>query len=89
MIEAQITKAVVKYDKGNFYLLGVAEYEDTKVNFKIRYNHTNIDDELREELRQKLAEDFDIPAYRVDLKWELLEKKMRLGLFEAHLRGMH
>lgn len=88
MIEAQITKAVVKYDKGQLYLLGVAQYDDTMVNFKIRYNATNIDDETKEELRQNLAEAFDIPAYRVDLKWELLEKKMRLGLFEAHLKGL-
>jgi len=80
VLEAQITKAVVVQDDktGGTVLLAVAEYFGEVVNVKVPYNWDTLDiGWFVEELRDKLAKDFDIPVNRVDIKERQLLGKMR------------
>lgn len=79
MLEAKISKAVVVQDQKTHgtVLMAVAEYCDDKVNIKVPYNWNTLDLEgFCEDLREKLAQDFDLPVYRVDIQKGRLLKLM-------------
>lgn len=79
MLEATITKAVVVQDEKTFKtkLMGVAEYFDEYVNFTCEFDWETLDMKgFLNDLREKLAEEFDIPPNRVDLKDRQLLGKM-------------
>jgi hypothetical protein len=88
MIEARVIKSQVVVKNAVTYLLGVAEYEDELVNFKLPFMWEVMDtDEFINDLRDKLAEEFDIPVYHVDVRADALLKKMEEGTFRADLMG--
>ena len=79
MLEATIVKAVVVQDEKTFKtkLMGVAEYFDDYINFTAEYDWETLDLEgFLSDLREKLAEGFDLPVHRVDLKDRQLLGKM-------------
>lgn len=79
MLEAEITKyAVVQDNKGTTVLMGVAEYFGEKVNFKVPYDWQTLDVEwFTKELRERIAQDLELPVYRVDIKESRLLAYMR------------
>ena len=82
MVEATITKATVVQDEKTLkpVLMGVAQYGDDFVNFKMEYDWESLDIPwFLEELRDNLAQAFDIPVYRVDIQKNKLLKRMELG----------
>lgn len=89
MIEAHIIKAVVVQDQSaakrgevGAVLMGVAAYGDDRVNFKVKYDWEALDIRgFLDDLRDKLAHDFELPVYRVDLKESALLERMRRYYF--------
>ncbi len=81
MLEAQIVRAeIVANRSGQTVLLAVAEYGETRVNIRVPFEFETLDRErFLEDLRETLAQDFDLPVYRVDVKGEELLEKMRMG----------
>lgn len=80
MVEATVMKAVVMQDENTKepVLLGVCQYQDEIVNFRVPFSSEEDEyDEVIKALRDKLAEDFDLPVYRVDVKMDLLLKRMK------------
>lgn len=79
MLEASIIKAVVVQDEKTFKtkLMGVAQYFEDYINFQAEFDWETLDLEgFLSDLREKLAEGFDIPVNRVDLKDRQLLGKM-------------
>lgn len=79
MLEARITiTTVVQDEKTNgTVLFGVAERFDDAVNFRVPYDWETLDKEgFLEDLREKLAQDFDVPVYYVDIQADKLLRKM-------------
>lgn len=77
MLEAVIDKAVVVQDPRDqkTVLLGTASYGDERVNFRAKFDWQTLDKEgFLADLREKLAEDFDLPVYRVHIAEGLLRK---------------
>jgi hypothetical protein len=90
MLEAEITKAIIVQDqKGQgTILMGVAEYYGDAVNFKVAYDWETLDyDRFIDDLREKLAEDFDLPVKRIQVYPALLLEKMRQG--HILFKGLH
>jgi hypothetical protein len=80
MLEANIVKSVIVQDEkdGKTVLMGVAEYYDDAINFKVKYDWESLDYEwFIKELREKIAEGFDLPLKRVDIKEAVLLQKMK------------
>jgi len=80
MLEATVIKSIVVQDEkdGKTVLMGVAEYFDDAINFKIKYDWETLDYEwFVKELRDTLAKGFDIPVKRVDTKEAVLLQKMK------------
>lgn len=80
MLEANIVKSVVVQDEkdGKTVLMGVAEYYDDAINFKVKYDWESLDYEwFIKELREKIAEGFALPLKRVDIKEAVLLQKMK------------
>jgi hypothetical protein len=79
MLEATITKSVVIQDERSLMtvLMAKAEYYDHIVNIKAPYDWDTMDyDGFIEDLKDKLAKDFDLPVYRVDVREDELLAKM-------------
>lgn len=79
MLEARVIKAAVLQDEktGGTVLMGVAAYCDDQINFKVAYDWETLDREgFIKDLREKLAEDFDVPVYWVDVRESNLLDKM-------------
>jgi hypothetical protein len=79
MLEAAITKAVVVQDEkdGKTTLMGVAEYFDDYVNFKVKYDWETLNMKgFLNDLREKLAQEFDLPVKCIDLRDRQLLGKM-------------
>jgi len=70
MLEARLTKTKIMSENGGTLLVGVVEYGDERMNFKVPYDWNEID-EAREAfslaIRDKIAYTFDIPVYHVDM----------------------
>ena len=82
MLEAQIMRAlVIEDDKtGATTLMGVAQYYDDKLNFKMAYNWETLDkDWFIGTIRETIAEAFNLPVYRVDIKEDKLMHSMYQG----------
>lgn len=80
MLEGTITKSVIVQDQktGKTVLMGVAEYYDTSVNFKVIYDWDNLDYEgFCTDLREALARDLDIQVKQMDIKEHKLLAKMK------------
>lgn len=80
MLEGNIVKSVILQDKnsGGTVLLGVAQYFDNQVNFKIPYDWDNLDVEwFVKELRDTLARDLDIEVKQMDIGERRLLEKMK------------
>ena len=80
MLEGKITKVAILQDKetNGTVLLGVAEYFNRKVNFKVPYNWEDLDYEwFTKELREVLARDLDITVKQMDLSEGRLLAKMK------------
>jgi hypothetical protein len=59
--------------------MGVAEFFDESVNFKVKYDWETLDrDGFVKDLRGQLAKDFDLPSYRIDVNEKKLLDKMCL-----------
>lgn len=79
MLEASIIKAVVVQDEKTLKtkLLGVAQYFEDYINFTCEFDWETLDLHVfLSDLREKLAEGFEIPVNRVDLKDRQLLGKM-------------
>lgn len=79
MLVAQIDKVGIVQDQktSGTVLVGVASYYEDKVNFKVPYDWDTLDiDWFTKTLKEKLAEDFNLPPYRVDIKERQLLEKM-------------
>ena len=80
MLEGNIVRsAILKDDKtGGTVLMGVAQYYDNKVNFKVPYDWKSLDlDWFTKELREVLARDLDITVKQMDIGEKRLLEKMR------------
>ena len=80
MLEANIVKSVIVQDEkdGKTVLMGVAEYYDDAINFRVKYDWESLDYEwFIKELREKIAEGFGLPLKRVDIKEAVLLQKMK------------
>lgn len=78
MLEATITKAVVVHKGKNPTLMGVAEYYGEMMNFKVNYDWDILEvDNFVKDLRDKIAEGFEIPVYCVDIREDWLLDKMK------------
>jgi hypothetical protein len=78
MLEAEVTKLVVMPEKGKTVLMGVAEYYGDCVNFRVPYDWDTLDIKgFLNDLREKLAEDFDLPTYRIALPEQQIVERMR------------
>jgi hypothetical protein len=70
MLEGRISKAVVVNNEktGGTVLMGVAEFFDNRVNFKVEYDWDTLDYKwFAGELREKLAMDLDIAVSHMDI----------------------
>ena len=84
MVEAEITKAVVLQDKKTLgtVLMAVAQYGEDQINIKVPYDWSTLDQEgFCEDLREKLAQEFDCPVYHVDIKKDKLLDKMAMAYY--------
>lgn len=82
MLEARVTKAIVVLNPrtGKTELKGVAEYYGDAVNFSVSYDWETIDQALFiADLKERLAEDFELAVYRVDVQEEKLLDRMAQG----------
>jgi hypothetical protein len=80
MVEATVTRAIVMQDEVTKepVLMGVCQYQDEHINFRVPFSKEEEEyDEVIKALRDKLAEDFQLPVYRVDVKEEMLLKRMK------------
>jgi hypothetical protein len=80
LLEGNIVKSVILQDQntGGTVLLGVAQYFDNQVNFKIPYDWDNLDVEwFVKELRDTLARDLDIEVKQMDISERRLLEKMK------------
>lgn len=91
MLEARVTKAIVEPHNGDLYLLGVCEYYQDVVNFRAKFTIDDIreSEEFFNDLRQQLAEEFDLPAYRIDLPKEMMLDKMIYWAYKFESLGIH
>lgn len=77
MLEARVSKVVVVLKDGKTSLMGVAEYYGDLVNFKVDYDYETLDIKgFLDDLREKLAEDFGLPVYRIDVNPEMIAGKL-------------
>lgn len=91
MLEARVTKSIVVQDEktGGTVLMGVAEYCDEKINFKVAYDWRTLDHEgFLTDLRETLAEGFDLPVYRVQLEHSLLTKMRQYAEWNTNTSGI-
>jgi hypothetical protein len=89
MVEATVTRAVVIQDEitKEPVLLGVCQYQTETINFRVPFSsEENEYDEVVKALRDKLAEDFQLPVYRVDVKTDLLLKRMKYYAKQIRMR---
>ncbi len=88
MLEARITKAVVAHnEKLETTLMAVAEYYGEALNIKVKYEWEHLDhDGFISDLRETIAEEFDLPVYHVDVQADKLLKKMKF--FDLHSTGL-
>ena len=91
MLEARITKTIVEPHNGDLYLLGVCEYYSDMVNFRAKFTVEDIrhSEEFFQDLREHLAEELDIPAYRVDLNRHDILDKMMYWAYKFESLGIH
>ncbi len=92
MVEATITRAVVIQDEKTKepVLLGVCQYGPEYMNFRVPFSsEENEYGEVVKALRDKIAEDFDIPVYRVDVKESLLLKRMKYYAKQIQMRSLN
>jgi len=79
MLEASIIKCSILQDQktNGTVVMGVAQYGEDMINFKAAYDWETLDkDGFIEDLRQQIAEGFDLPVYRVDVRSKMLLDKM-------------
>jgi len=77
MLTAKITKTAVDLHADKTYLIGVAEYYDEALNFRVAFNQEDLDehDEFIDRLRDKIAEEFGIHTYQVEIdRFKILDK---------------
>lgn len=91
MLEARVTKAIIEPHNGNLYVLGVAEYYDDMVNFRIKFTMDDIvhADEFFQDIKEQLAQEFDIPSYRVDMNKDMILEKMIYWAYKFESLGIH
>jgi hypothetical protein len=80
MLEGNIIKSVILQDQktGGTVLMGVAQYFDNKVNFKVPFDWDNLDvGWFAKELREVLARDLDITVKQMDISEAKLLEKMK------------
>ncbi len=81
MIEARLVKTRILGDGiGGTLLVGVAEYEDEALNFKVPYEWEEVNESPEAfslAIRDKIAEEFDIPINYVDMRDDNFIKEMR------------
>ena len=61
-------------------LVGVVDYADEAMNFKVPYDWEEIAEDTKAfslALRDKIAETFDLPLYHVDMQGDSFIEKMR------------
>jgi hypothetical protein len=88
----EITKGQILAGTGKVQLLAVAEMKDggdtEMANIQITYDWDELDqDKFVIELREKLAEDFDVAPGQVDISESHLLETMRMGFFQARMQG--
>lgn len=91
MLEARITKTVVEPHNGDLYLLGVCEYYEHMVNFRVKFGIDDIReaDEFFQDVREQLAMELEIPAYRVDINRDAILEKMIYWAYKFESLGIH
>lgn len=80
MLEGKITNSIILSNDttGETTLMGVAQYFDNKVNFKVPYDWESLDvDWFLKELRDTLARDLDITVKQMDIGEHALIHKMK------------
>lgn len=90
MLEASITRLVVTPNNTFDALMvqGIAEYGEDCVNFQFPiYQETDIGFTMND-LREKLASEFDLPPYRVDIKPEMVSQKIMEALEQLCAMGL-
>lgn len=77
LFEAVVTKIGIVPDQGKIYLLAVAEYADEAMNIKAAFDMRTLDHVLfLKELREKIAEGFDISPTKVVMNNDVVLGKM-------------
>ena len=78
MLEAEFTKIVVMPDKGKTVLMAVVEYYGTCVNVRVPYDWETMNVEVfLNDLREKLAQDFDLGTDHIAIPEKQLIESMR------------
>ena len=78
MLEAEFTRLVVMPEKGKTVFMAVVEYYGEAVNVKVPYDWETINVEgFLSDLREKLAEDFDIETKQVAIPEKQIVEAMR------------
>lgn len=79
MLEARLTKVAVMPEKGATYLCGVAEYGSEMLNIKAKFDFNKMDHQaFLQELRERIAEEFDVPVYHVVMQNDVVLGKMMM-----------
>lgn len=79
MLEARLTKVGIMPEKGATYFCGVAEYGTDMLNIKAKFDFESMDHKVfLEELRDKIASEFDIPVYHVVMDNNVVLGKMMM-----------
>lgn len=79
MVEASIIKMAVMPEPVGTVFYAVAEYGSDMINVRAPFEFDTMDhEEFLDELRERIAEGFDIPKYHVDLKREVIIGKMMM-----------
>jgi len=78
MITADLMKMVIVEKDGKTYLMMVYRYDNEYLNLKIEYDYDHLDmTQFFKDLRERLAQDFDISPQRIELPERQITDKMR------------
>ena len=90
MIEARLDKIAIMPEKGSTVLYGVAEYGSDMLNIRAPFDfHTMDHNEFLEELRDKIAQGFDIPTYWVVMNNDVVLGKMMMWAERFRAMGLN
>jgi len=91
MMKARIVKTAIDFKADKTFLIGVAETEEEALNFSVQFELEDLAlfDEWINELRNKIAEEFDIHTWEVEIDKQTLLDKMLFWNQMFHSMEVH